>query len=65
MLPKMPKKEPRPIAVTVRLSKTAVDNLKFLADEHNLSQADVIEHLIDEATEEYSKKRTMKDVRNR
>ena len=45
-LPKKPKQEPRPIAVTVRLSKKAVDSLKALAKDNNLSQADVIEHLI-------------------
>jgi len=46
VLTKMPKKDPRPVAVTVRLSKTAVDQLKVLAKEHNQSQADVMEHLI-------------------
>lgn len=55
MLPKLPKKEPRPTAVTIRLSKQAVANLKMLADEHNLSQADVIEYLIQQATKEFKK----------
>lgn len=45
-LPTLPKKEPRPIAVTVRLSKIAVDQLKSLSKTHNMSQADVIEFLI-------------------
>lgn len=57
MLPTLPKKEPRPIAVTVRLSKTAVDSLKALADTHNMSQADVIEYLIAQAASEMPKKR--------
>jgi hypothetical protein len=47
-LPTKPVKEPRPIAVTVRLSIVAVEQLKVLAKDHNLSQADVIEHLIHE-----------------
>lgn len=45
-LPSLPKKEPRSVPVTVRLSKKASDQLKTLAKEHNLSQADVIEHLL-------------------
>lgn len=45
-LPRKPAKEPRPVPVTVRLSKTAVTALKRLAGENNLSQADVVEHLI-------------------
>lgn len=45
-LPSLPKKEPRPVAVTVRLSKKAAEQLKTLAREHNMSQADVIEHLL-------------------
>jgi len=45
-LPTKPKKEPRPIAVTIRVSSSTVQALKELAKEHNLSQADVIEYLI-------------------
>jgi hypothetical protein len=45
-LPSLPKKEPRPVPVTVRLSKRAADQLKTLAKEHNMSQADVMEHLL-------------------
>lgn len=45
-LPKYEKKDPRPIAVTVRLSAKAVDALKKMAKDHNMSQADVIEYLI-------------------
>jgi hypothetical protein len=45
-LPSLPKKEPRPIPVTIRLSKRAADQLKTLAKEHNMSQADVMEHLL-------------------
>lgn len=54
-LPMLPKKEPRPTAVTVRLSKGCVANLKMLADAHNLSQADIIEHLINQTATEFSK----------
>lgn len=56
MLPKLPKKEPRPISISVRLSKKAIDALKNLAKEHNMSQADVIEYLLMQANEEYTKK---------
>jgi hypothetical protein len=58
-LPTKPKRDPRPIAVTVRLSETTAGRLKALAQEHNLSQADVIEYLINveyEASEKRSKK---------
>lgn len=45
-LPKLPRKDPRPVQVGVRLSEKAADQLKKLADTHNMSQADVIEYLI-------------------
>ena len=45
-LPTKPQKEPRPIQLTVRLSKRVIEALKELAEKHNLSQADVIEHLV-------------------
>jgi hypothetical protein len=45
-LPSLPKKEPRPVPVTVRLSKRASEQLRTLAKEHNMSQADVIEYLL-------------------
>lgn len=54
-LPKKPKQEPRPTAVTVRLSKRAVENLKALAKDNNLSQADVIEYLINQESESKKK----------
>lgn len=44
----LPKKQPRPVAVSIRLSKTTVEYLKQLAQAHNMSQADVIEHLLHE-----------------
>lgn len=56
VLPTLPKKEPRPTAVTVRLSKQAVISLKMLADEHNMSQADVIEFLITSAANDFKAK---------
>ena len=55
-LPMKPKKEPRPIPVTVRLSKRAVDSLKELANKNNLSQADVIEYLIQQEIKHSEKK---------
>lgn len=54
---KMPKKEPRPSAVTVRLSKKAVEHLKTLAKEHNRSQADVVEFLIQQEFKSYESKK--------
>jgi len=45
-LPKLPKKEPRVVPVSVRLSKNTAEQLKTLAKEHNLSQADVLEYLV-------------------
>lgn len=50
-LPKLPKKEPRPVAVTLRLSKKVADGLKTLARDHNMSQADVVEYLIRQEVE--------------
>jgi hypothetical protein len=55
-LPTKPKKEPRPIPVTVRLSKRAVESLKELANKNNLSQADVIEYLIQQEKKHSEKK---------
>jgi predicted DNA-binding protein len=46
-LPTHPKKAPRTVSVTVRLSKRSSEQLKTLAKEHNLSQADVVEHLLE------------------
>jgi len=45
-LPKLPKKKPRPKAITVRVSKKTAEDLRKLAKKNNLSQADVIEYLI-------------------
>lgn len=42
------KKSPRSSALTVRLSKEAVVQLKCIASEENLSQADVVECLLEE-----------------
>lgn len=55
-LPKAPKKNPRPVSVTVRLSVSASDQLKVLAESHDLSQADVIEHLIKTEYRKWQKK---------
>lgn len=45
-LPKAIKTAPRSVAITVRLSEKTVSNLKALAKANGLSQADVIEFLI-------------------
>lgn len=55
-LPSRPKKELRPIAVTTRLSKKSAEQLKTLAKEHNISQADVLEYLIQHEFKEFEKK---------
>ncbi len=46
-LPSFPKRRPRSVPFSARLSAEAVEQLKTLATEHNLSQADVIECLLD------------------
>lgn len=45
-LPVIPKKDPRPVARTFKLSEKSADWLKRASRDHNMSQADVIEHLI-------------------
>lgn len=52
-----PKKETKPTSVSVRLTKTAVEYLKKLAEAHNLSQADVIEQLIREEWKVFTTKK--------
>ena len=47
-LPNYLPKLPRPISVTVRLSKVAVEQLKGLQMKQHLSQSDVLEFLLDE-----------------
>lgn len=56
-LPIIPKKEPKPIAVSFRLSRTAVDCLKKLSEAHNLSQADVIEYLVKQEYKTFQEKK--------
>lgn len=51
MLPTLPKYEPRPVSLTVRLSERALKQLKALAANHNMSQADVLEILLQQAIE--------------
>lgn len=62
MLPTLPKYEPRPVSLTVRLSERSIKQLKDLAANHNMSQADVLEILLQEAVEKNApdnrKKRT-------
>jgi len=53
----IPKKEPKPVAVSMRLSKTAAEYLKKLAEAHNMSQADVIETLLKQEFELFNKGR--------
>lgn len=46
---KFEKKVRRDTALTVRLSKKTVEKLKDIADKHGVSQADVLEKLIEAA----------------
>lgn len=55
-LPVKPKKEPRPVPISFRLSKKAVDSLRAMAKSNNLSQADVLEHLIQQEYKQFEKK---------
>lgn len=55
-LPKMPQKQTRDKALTVRLSAKTVERLKRMALNHNMSQADIIELLIENAFKANSKK---------
>lgn len=48
----LPTKQKRDKAVTVRLSEQSYEQLVKLAENHGLSQADVIEHLLQQETEE-------------
>lgn len=43
-----PKKESKPVSISMRVSKTAAECLKKLAEAHNMSQADVVENLLRE-----------------
>jgi len=55
-LPRRPKREPRSEAVTVRLSKRSADQLRSLAKSHNISQADVVEHLLQQEYKQFQKR---------
>ena len=46
-LPKLPDNGPRNVGVSFRISKVSADQLKALAKSNGLSQADVIEWLLD------------------
>jgi len=54
-LPKLPNNGPRNVPASFRLSKTAADQLKALAEANGLSQADVIEWLLDRETQSSKK----------
>jgi len=47
------KKEKRDSPLTVRLTKTTVARLKMLTEWHDVSQADIIERLIEAAAKEH------------
>jgi hypothetical protein len=56
-LPVRPKKETKPALVTLRLSKKTADWLRILAKEHNMSQADVVEHLVHDEYKAFTSKK--------
>jgi|GEM_PF-1988881 len=51
------KKQKRNAALTVRLTESTVDKLREIAEKHGVSQADVIEKLIESAYLEMKQKR--------
>lgn len=54
---KFDKKPKRDSPLTVRLPSSVIDKLKEIASKHEVSQADVIEKLIEDAHEKMSSKR--------
>lgn len=64
-LPSLPRKEKRPIPITVRLSYRSATYLKELAKAHNMSQADVIEHLLENEWKDAVKKKVVTDLYKR
>ena len=54
-LPTLKKFEKRPKGISLRLSEQTVKQLKKLAHEHNLSQADVITLLVEQEFQKSSK----------
>ena len=54
----LPKKDPRPKALTVRVSTKTYEQLLQLAEANNLSQADVIEQLLEEEYRRLKKPRS-------
>ena len=58
----LPTKAKREKALTVRISDRVYDDLVHLSEKHNLSQADVIEHLI---TQEAREQKRLKGTSSR
>lgn len=58
----LPTKPPRDKAITIRVSESTYKKLEYLADKHNLSQADVFEALIEQ---EHSENRRLKGKASR
>lgn len=51
-----PKKDPRPIPVTVRLSKKGADQLRRLSELLNKSQGEIVDELVQEEFRAQEKK---------
>lgn len=55
-LPTKPKKDPKSIPASFRLSERTVKNLQILKEKHNLSKAEIIEYLVDQEMKHLEKK---------
>ena len=55
MLSKKPRKDPKEITVSLRITKRASEYLKLLAEANNMSQANVVEDLVNEEYENEEK----------
>lgn len=62
MLPDFPRRAARDVSLSVRLSNETVNQLKTLASRHNLSQADIIECLLDAECKREAARRVRKTV---
>ncbi len=56
-LPTRPKRDPKSVSISMRVSKRAADQLRVLANAHNLSQSDVLELLIAQEFKEYESRK--------
>lgn len=60
ILPQGPKKEAKPVSRTFRMTKLTAERLAKLAKAHNLSQADVVSHLVNESFTLYEQNKKLR-----